>query len=253
MKSQSFEVALVPAATTPERLEGRAVIVVDVLRATSTIASALSAGADCIAPQPGIEAARTHHERLGPESRLGGERGGRRVDGFHCGNSPREYTPENIGGRTLILATTNGTVAMESCRLASLVITGAFANISAVFERVKDEPEITILCSGTDRRITSEDVLFAGAMAERILSAAGESGHELKMNDSATIAHQHWQFASNAIRSGEKTLADFFRVAHGGVNLVRNGYEEDVIFAANLDTFDVVPVLDLKTWTIRAE
>ncbi len=143
MNSHSFHVALIPAAIRPEWLTGRTVIVVDVLRATSTIASALAAGADCIAPQPDIESARETHRRLGPESRIGGERGGRKVDGFHCGNSPGEYTPELIAGRTLILATTNGTVAMECCREAKTVLTGAFVNLSALFSRIEDEPEIT--------------------------------------------------------------------------------------------------------------
>ena len=82
---------------------------------------------------------------------------------------------------------------------------------------------------------------------------AGENGREFKMDDSAHIAFDHWMAVKAATSDGAGTLADFFRTAHGGVNLVRNGYEEDVIFASKLDTFDVVPVLDLESWTIRAD
>ncbi len=126
----------------PGSLSGKTVIVVDVLRATTTIIHALSNGATQVLPQPSVESARTAFADCDGSALIGGERGGKIVDGFHHGNSPIEYTSEIIAGKTLILATTNGTVAMERCRAANRVLIGAMINVGAVAELVKNEPAV---------------------------------------------------------------------------------------------------------------
>ena len=160
------------------------------------------------------------HERMGDGTILGGERGGKRVEGFHCGNSPPEYTAQVIKGKSLILATTNGTIAMERCRLASLVLIGAFVNMGAIANRILKEPKLTLLCSGTDGHITSEDILFAGALTELMLSLDAD----LEIKDAAQISLSHWQSTQRKIRNENKHLADFMRTARGGENLVRIGW-----------------------------
>ena len=243
-----FDVALIPCAAPP--LEDSVVIVVDVLRATTTIISALSNGAAEVIPQPSIESARQTHQRIGDTSVIGGERQGKIVDGFHHGNSPLEYTAEAIGGKSLILATTNGTVAMEACRSAKQVLIGAMVNVDAAAHAVFDEQRVCVMCSGTDKIITSEDVCFAGLLMRRVVEKRKKNNLPKPfLTDAANIALDHWNEVEREIIAG-KPLADFFRAARGGVNLVRIGHDADVEFAATIDAFDGVPELDLETWTI---
>lgn len=245
----NLEVAFLPATIEPESLADRVVIVVDVLRATTSIVSALQAGAECVIPQPSIEGARDLHARLGECSVMGGERGGKKVDGFQCGNSPPEYSSDVIGGKTLILATTNGTVAMEKCRQAKSIFIGAFVNLGAVVEKVRDEPNITVLCSGTDGHITSEDVLFAGAFVERMQTVEPDAF----ARDSALVALNHWKLTNQKCERERTELVDFMRTARGGINLVRIGHDHDIVFAAQIDTIPIVPTLDVESWSILAD
>jgi len=245
---QRFDVALLPAAS--ESLEGATVIVVDVLRATTTIISALSNGAKEVVPQPSIESARAAHQQIGDSSVMGGERQGKIVDGFHHGNSPLEYTAEAVKEKSLILATTNGTVAMEACRSADRVLIGAMVNVDAVADEVFECERVCVMCSGTDRIITSEDVCFAGLLLQRVIAKrAGTGLPPAFLTDAANIALDHWLAIESKVAAG-KPLADFFRTARGGVNLVRIGHDADVAFAANIDSYDRVPELDLQMWTI---
>lgn len=243
-----FDVALLPAAAEP--LDGATVIVVDVLRATTTIISALCNGAKEVLPQPSVDAARAAHINVGANSVMGGERQGKIVDGFHHGNSPLEYTSEAITGKSLILATTNGTVAMEACRSADRVLIGAMVNVDAVAEAVFNVQRVCVMCSGTDRIITSEDVCFAGLLLERVIAKRAQNDlSPAFLTDAAHIALHHWESVASQVASG-KPLADFFKTARGGINLVRIGHEADVRYAAKIDSFDTVPELDLEAWKI---
>lgn len=245
----NLQVYFLPSTLQPENLVDRVVIVVDILRATTTIAAALNAGASCIVPCPSIELARQTHDQLGDCSVMGGERHGKRIDGFHCGNSPLEYTPDVIKDKTLILTTTNGTVAMEKCRQAKRILMGSFVNLAAVINEVWAEEKITVLCSGTDGFVTSEDVLFAGALVERI----DKNVPEVSIDDGAQTALNHWLLVQKRISREDFELADFMRTARGGKNLVRIGLDSDIQFCAQIDTIQNVPVLDVGEWTIRAD
>lgn len=246
-----IDVALLPSAIKADELAGQTVVVVDVLRATSTIINALNNGCEQVLPQPSIESARERYASLPDTSVMCGERNGKIVDGFHHGNSPLEYTSEAIAGKTIILATTNGTVAMETCRAADRVLIGAMINVSAVANELVDVPRVTVVCSGTDRLITSEDVIFAGLLTERILELRDAAGAEpTKLTDPATIAMHHWRTRKAETDSGEE-LADFFRNCRGGIHLVRIGHDADVVFAAQIDVLDRVPELNLDSWSIR--
>ena len=246
-----LDVALLPSLIKPESLCGQTVVVVDVLRATTTITHALLNGCEQVLPQPSIEAARAAHTDFAGESLMGGERGGKIVDGFHNGNSPIEYTPEVIKGKTLILATTNGTVAMERCRSANRILIGAMVNLGAVADALKDTPQVTVVCSGTDRFITSEDVIFGGALVERLVEMRSAAGKPIgQLTDNATIALNHWRQTKHAVKNGRE-LVDHFRNAKGGINLVKIGHDPDIQFAAQIDSVPVVPELDIATWSIR--
>ena len=241
----------------PDFFVGKTVVVVDVLRATTTITSAIHAGCRYVLPQGSIEGAKSTFEQLesdvltGGLSMLGGERKGKVVPGFHGGNSPVEYTPEVVADKILILATTNGTVAMDHCAQATRILIGSMVNLTAVAQQVVSEPNVVVLCSGTDKLITSEDVIFAGAFLQRVAQLRQQAGLPVgKFTDPAMIASNHWQTVQQQIE-GEAELADFFKNARGGINLVRIGHSADIEFAANIDSLPIVSELNTKTWQIR--
>jgi 2-phosphosulfolactate phosphatase len=156
----------------------------------------------------------------------------------------------------LILATTNGTVAMEECRLANRVLMGAMVNLTAVAEQVVEDKNVVVLCSGTDRLITREDIIFAGAFLRRVCALREERGIPCgQLTDPAMTSVGHWlsveQQIARAKSGSDLTLAEIFKNSRGGINLARIGHMPDIEFAANIDSLPVVSELNLKTWQIR--
>jgi 2-phosphosulfolactate phosphatase len=169
-------------------------VVFDVLRATSSMLTALAGGATFILPVATIEEALAAR-RADPRLLLAGERGGRRIQGaqaqgveFDLGNSPREFTPERVRGRGLAMTTTNGTRALRACARASAVWVGALLNLEALAARLLRAPprSLAIVCSGTFEEAALEDTLAAGALVARLWPSY-EAG---QVSDSAEIARQ---------------------------------------------------------------
>lgn len=237
-------VHLLPGLTSTEELGGGTVVVVDVLRATTTIIHALAAGATKVVPLLEVDHALEMKGKL-PGVVLGGERGGKKISGFDLGNSPAEYTRASVGGKTLVFTTTNGTRALQLCRHASSVLLGSFVNFSAICREASKVDRLHILCAGTDGQITREDVLFAGGVIDD-LSRLGKT----KTNDEADIACDAWRAAAQDF-AGPKPLAEYLRASTGGRNLIEIGHERDIDIAAQLDKFDLVPELDLPSGEIR--
>lgn len=221
-------------------LAGSTVIVVDLLRASTTICQALHAGAKCVVPTLEVDETFARAERYYAEDVvLGGERGGMRIEGFHLGNSPLDYTPEKVLGRTVLFTTTNGTRALAHARLAKYVLIGAAINRQAVIEAVADAEQIDILCAGTGGKVTREDILAAGAIASQL---GGEC------NEWCDAACREWSelltTASALGRSASEQFALELRDTLGGRNLLTLGYDDDLVFCANLDALDLVPQHD---------
>lgn len=229
-------------------------MVIDVLRATTVIAHALSAGALQVIPCLGVDDARRVASSLpAGQAVLGGERGGLKIDGFDLGNSPDEFTTETIGRKTLVFTTTNGTRAMMHCRQARRVLTGAFVNASAVVKALAGEENVQILCAGTRGGITREDVLLAGLIADGLANlSTGELAGTI--NDEFLIARTCWQaFAlGRAVSELSADLAVTLRSSQGGRNLRKIGLEHDIDVAARIDRFAIVPELDLRDGRIVA-
>lgn len=249
---------LLPELGTDEEMAGRVVVVIDVLRATTTICAAVANQATEIVPTPTIPAA---HELKSahPNALLGGERGGVIIDGFDLGNSPREYTPATVAGRRVVLCTTNGTVAMEHCRGADAIHIGAFVNLSRVVEALRDAPAVTLVCAGTDRRVSSEDSLFAGAVLDGLV-ATGLTPDD--MDDGAQLAWAQWRQLKQAeppdsprlVPQGfSQAIYQALMRSRGGRKLAGIGYYDDIRFCSQIDHFDVLPTLDPGDWTIRDE
>ncbi|HEX3998731.1 MAG TPA: 2-phosphosulfolactate phosphatase [Pirellulales bacterium] len=242
-----------PDLVAPEELAGGTVVVIDVLRASTVICHALAAGARAVIPALEVEEARRIAAKLPPgEAVLGGEREGLPIPGFDLGNSPAEYRPDTVGGRTVVFTTTNGTRAMNRCRQAGRVLVGAMVNRTAVCEAIQASGAraVHMLCAGTRGKITREDVLFAGAAIDRLI----ESGaiDEMAQNDQARIARAAWRQAVGGQSSGlPATLAAELRNTQGGRNLKAIHLDRDIDDAAKLDLLRVVPELDLAAWRIE--
>ena len=241
-------VRLVPTTIGDRDPIGRCVIMADILRASTTMISALSNGVRAIYPKAEIEDSFLLSKQLGPDSLLGGERGGKIVDGFDCGNSPNEYTAERVRNRVLILCTTNGTFTLELCRGAERILIGAFVNLEAICNELLQSRSAMIACAGTNRMVTDEDVLFAGAVIDRLKNQ--NSG--LKLDDAGKLAWGRWREVSEQMKSG----TPFWHIlaeSHGGRNLMRLQCEGDIRFCANIDSHSVVPELDPESWIIESQ
>lgn len=227
----------------PAECDGLAIgpnaVVIDILRASTTICQALAQGAQAIRPFPEVELAaefaREHPRRV----LTGGERQGEKLPGFDLGNSPLEYTAEKVADRTIAFTTTNGTRAMERCKSAAEVVIGSFCNLTAVAEHLGEADAVDLICAGTNGEMSTEDCAFAGALAEKFLSAG-----DWEQNEGVATCLQFWNDARDR-------LPEFLRTGLGGRNLLRLQRDEDIDFAAQLDTIPLVPRLDVATWTIQ--
>jgi 2-phosphosulfolactate phosphatase len=242
----TVHVHLLPDLVPEEKLAGKTAVVIDVLRATTTIVHALAAGARQVVPCLSIDDARREASALaGEKAVLGGERLGVRIEGFDLGNSPSEYTPATVGGRTVVFTTTNGTRAMLRCRQARQVLLAAFANRSAVLAALARDPVVHIVCAGTGGLITREDVLVAGSLVAGL--DRGTAAWEL--NDEAAIARDAW-IAIGGDGQGD-ALVRALEASEGGRNLLREGFPHDIATAAQIDRFDVLPRLTWPDGIIR--
>ncbi len=197
MASRRLEVILSPAefpSLARRDLRETVCVVFDVLRATSSMLTALANGAKAIIPVAEISEALAIRQRQ-PDVLLTGEREGVRIRAnltggveFDLGNSPREFTSEKVRGKTIIMSTTNGTRALRACAGARMVLVGSFLNLRATAQWLVDErpPGLALVCSGTFEEPALEDVLAAGAVCERIWPYYA-GGH---ISDSAEIARR---------------------------------------------------------------
>lgn len=233
-------------------LETHTVAVIDVLRATTTICQALASGAREVVPfqtiDDALEAKAANHQG---DVVLGGERGGRRIDGFDLGNSPAEYTSAAVGGHRVYFTTTNGTQALYHARYAGRVIIASLVNLSAVVASLKERPQVEILCAGTNGHETQEDTLAAGAIVDGLYNL---DDTYWQMNEAAEAARSEWhQLLSDAADADRTTIEQVtieLRDTLGGRNLIEVGLDRDLADCAQIDRLNIVPVFDVDKWRI---
>lgn len=248
-------VHLLPAHVEPEAFAGGTVVIIDQLRASTTICAALAAGATRVVTVLEPEHAAEIKAKAAPNAVVtGGERGGLLIPGFDLDNSPRAYTPERVDGKIIAFTTTNGTRAVEHAARAERIVIGCLGNLSALAEELRgDARPVHVLCAGTRGRITLEDVLCAGAMTDRLSS--GAAGRPLNQpdaredDDSALLARELWRSRGGS----EVGILTAMRESRGGRNLARIGLHEDVEFCARIDVLPVVPEWDagVKGFVVR--
>ncbi len=234
-------VHLTPDRLTPALLADSVAVVIDVLRATTTIIQALAAGCIAVWPVAEVEEAR----RLADGIRagrvlLGGERDGVPLPGFDLGNSPSEYTCSRCKGTTLVLTTTNGTRALLLAAPAARTLVAGFVNYSAVCEQLAEEKRpIDIICAGYQGEVALDDALLAGALVEYLCEHQA-----VVLNDAARLA---W----DCFEHHGRVLDGALEISAGGVHLRSLGYDEDIRAAARVDQFALVP--ELRRDPLRVE
>jgi 2-phosphosulfolactate phosphatase len=185
-----LDVFLTPGELSNSDVVDRTVVVIDILRASTTIVEALSAGAKSIYPVSSIEEALRLANTFGrDEVLLCGERKCLPIEGFDLGNSPREFTAESVAGKTLVMSTTNGTNVMSLTAGAARVFIGSLLNLGAVVDELaRSEVDPVLLCSGREKQFALEDAAFAGLLATRLME---QRPGEWELNDGASRRRDH--------------------------------------------------------------
>jgi len=227
---------------TPEQIPTQSVpdcaIAVDVLRATTTMATALASGAEAVQVFSDLAELIQVSEGWQPDKRLrAGERGGSKVEGFDFGNSPLECTPEVVGGRRLFISTTNGTRALTSIRAARVVLAASLINRKAVVDFLHNHsPEtVWIVGSGWEGAYSLEDTVCAGAILQKLADDRQVFVGSLVGNDEAIAAaalYSTWQ----------TRLLDLLRQASHGQRLLRLNCQDDLNYCSQTDILDVLPI-----------
>ncbi len=204
-----------------------AVAVLDIFRATTSMVTAFANGCDRVIPVRTVEEAVALMQSH-PGAILAGEREARPIPGFDLGNSPSEYSRQAVAGKTIVMTTTNGTVALKTAEQAAEVYVGAFVNAAALCRKLAAAPlDIIILCAGTRGLLSMEDVLCAGLLVERLADRDG-------LSDASLAARAVYSdYRGDLVR--RTAASDHARY------LASIGYGEDIEYCLRHDLFDVVP------------
>lgn len=223
-----IDICFTPNDFTAKEYRGYVAVVIDAFRATTSIATACANGCKQIIPVKTVEEALQIKNKY-PEVLLAGEREGLLIPGFNLGNSPYEYTKEQIADKTIVMTTTNGTMALTKAASLPKVYVAAFVNAAAVTNALQQiQKNIVILCAGSEGHFSLEDTLCAGLFAERLSSVA-------KLSDTALAAKgMYCNFKNDLLnRVSESSHAKY---------LSSIGFEQDIAFCLSHDMLSVVPV-----------
>jgi 2-phosphosulfolactate phosphatase len=230
-----------PALLNLYSVSNATVVIIDVLRATSTIATALYNGAKCVIPVDSVAKCIELGKQI--DGIAAGEREGKIAEGLKHGNSPFEYSKEFVGGKTLVLTTTNGTKLLHMAldKSAAQIITGSFPNLSAVCDYLMSQNNPVILgCAAWKDVINIEDILFAGAVINKV------KNHFAINCDSSQIAETMYLNA-------KKDLYDFIKEKNASHynRLMNYGLEKDIRYCLTEDVANVLPFYEDGKLTVR--
>ncbi len=218
------------------RLKNSIAVVIDILRASTTIVTALESGCKEIIPAVEIgDALQIAASQPPGNVLLCGERNGRKIQGFDLGNSPLEYSSDHVAGCSLVLTTSNGTLALERASKARQVFVLSFLNFKAVSDLIcENARDVFIFCSGTNGSESLEDSVCAGMLCEKIQSASQESViFNRAAKDTIRLAREH-----------QNDLAAMLKKSKHGSFLVNDGFAADLEICAELNACTVVPVFE---------
>lgn len=227
-----ISVIISPAVVEELHFTGKTTVVIDVLRATSTMVYALMNGAREIVPVGTLEyAMKASSTMFGGQILIAGERNTKKIDGFNLGNSPLEFNRQAVSGKGIVLYTTNGTKAIAKAKYSKDIFILSFLNLNAVAGHLLSLNEnIDILCAGRNGRLSLEDTVCAGKLIQ-LISA---SGTEVELDDSAVTAVA-------LAKSQGKNLKKMMLGSDHGKILIENGFADDIALCAKLNITDIIP------------
>ncbi|MCB0729418.1 MAG: 2-phosphosulfolactate phosphatase [Ignavibacteriae bacterium] len=206
-------------------------VVIDVLRATTTIVTALNNGAKEIIPVGSIEfAIKISGDAFSSLTLLAGERNTKKIEGFALGNSPLEFSNEIVNGKSIVLFTTNGSKAIVKAKYSSRLFITSFLNSASVAKKVNDSEELNILCSGNNGLFSFEDSACAGDLIDEIL----QINENVELDDASKTCHMLFQKNKRSLR---KMLSE----TEHGKKLIEQGFKDDIKYAAQKNIIDLVP------------
>lgn len=215
-----------------EELRGKSAVIIDVLRASSTIVAALNNGAKKIIPVEDMDGAMRIARSMDQDDYLlCGEKNGQKIEGYHLGNSPLEYDRKTVEDKTIILNTTNGTKAIKKANLANRIYVGCFLNQKSILKALEEHDDaVVLICSGWQGRLSLEDTLFAGSLISKMCK--GKLPENTK--DGVKVAFGLFE-----------KFGDDLEGAIGGSDHAKRLKElvpeDDIPFTSQVDKFDVLP------------
>ena len=230
----NLEVVFTPEEIKNRRLSDKLIVVIDVLRASSTIITALAYGCRGLVPILSPEQAKEKAQQFKKEEvLLGGEREGRKIKGFDLGNSPREYQKEIVEDRIIIFSTTNGVKTLERIRGAFRIIIASFLNLQATFNYCsKFQGDILLACAGKEGYFSLEDTVCAGKLINSLRDIYSDTCQEADANLTAQVLYK--KFGNN--------ILEMLRKSQHGQYLESIGLRKDLEFCSQLDIFNIVPI-----------
>jgi 2-phosphosulfolactate phosphatase len=230
------------------QLRDKNVVVIDVLRSSTTIAVALGNGAREIIPVESIEnAVKISGSLFGDVTLRGGERNGKMIQGFNLGNSPLEYSEATVKGKSIIFCTTNGSVAMYRSRFARHLTVGSFVNVTRVIDFIKGiNADFLLVCAGRANafgNFSLEDAVCAGMIVQELVL---EESSSVELTDSSAAALA-------LCKTYGRSILKMLKNTDHGRYLVEIGFLEDLKLAAQVDSFPVLPVLSGNVIRLRKD
>ncbi|HCR49413.1 MAG TPA: hypothetical protein DIW24_07285 [Bacteroidetes bacterium] len=239
-----LDVLFNPAGLTEADVRDKAVIVLEVLRTSTSMVTALHNGAKTIVPAPTLGDAARMAANLDPKVFvLGGEKNGQPISGYQLGNSPLEYTPEAVANRTVIMHTSNLTNAISIARSAPVLVVGCFLNMTRLINFVaQSKHDILVVCGGHKGTAALGDVLCVGQMVELLTNV-----HKVDagLSDAAMIAHSTYLYNKNHV-------VDKLKAGVQGKALEAVGLLGDVPYSCQIDFSGILPVFNPSNLSINA-
>jgi 2-phosphosulfolactate phosphatase len=240
-----IELSFTPHTADEASLRDKTVVAIDVLRASTTIITALYNGAREIIPVTTVESAVKLSSKLaGDIVLLGGERGGKMIQGFSLGNSPSEYVPEKVKGKSIVFSSTNGSVVMANSRYAREMVVCGFVNMAQVVGFLRERPrDFVLACAGTNGAFSLEDSVCAGMVIQNLLK---DDTLEVTLSDGALAAHTLY-------KSHGKNVLKLLRSTEHGRYLQEIGFDDDLKLCASVDSIPALPQLDGNVIRLKRE
>jgi len=230
-----IDLQITPTGTSELFYRDKNVVVIDVLRASTSIITALKNGAREVIPVASVEnAVKVSGSLFGDVVLRCGEREGKIIPGFNLGNSPLEYSPDAVANKSLIFTSTNGSLAMVKAKFARRIVVAAFVNMSKVVEYLKElNEDFVIVCAGKEHHFCIEDVVCGGMIIDEL----EKNKLEMELTDSVQAAHVLY-------KSSKRSLHKMLRNSDHGKYLTSIGFEKDLKICAEVDSVPILPMLD---------